>query len=337
MKTHNYGGSPHKKIIQVSKENFYLKTEFIAYLQSKNLAISTIESLCMEVSLFFGWIKKEEIQVTKADIFKRLEYLKNERNLQNTTRSIRLLSMNHYYTFLVQKEEVSTNPCAFIKIRGTHKKSLHRIYTSEELTELYDTFYLLFVKDYDVSYLPKNQQQKTALSKERNAVIVNILIHQGVRTSEINTLELNDLDVMNATLKIRGASKGKERILSLEGTQIGVLINYLQHIRPQLLAYQNTQSEQLFVTLPTFSKQKNKATTSLMNIFKPLLKQLKTIDENFLSMEQIRTSVITHWLKVHGLRKTQVMAGHRQISTTEKYKANDLQQLTDDISKLHPF
>jgi integrase/recombinase XerD len=74
-----------------------------------------------------------------------------------------------------------------------------------------------------------------------------------------------------------------------------------------------------------------------MHVFKPFAKQVKEIDKNFLSFNQIRASVITNWLKVHGLRKTQVLAGHRYISSTEKYKANDLQQLTEDISKLHPY
>lgn len=318
------------------KENIYLKDEFTSYLESKNLAPSSITHYIRELALFLEWINKEEIQITKPDILNYLEYLKNKRHLHNMSRSRILNSLNHYFTFLTKNEEIKQNPCAFLKIRGTQKKTLFRIYTSEELTELYDTFYLLFVKNYDFNHIPKNQQKQSTLSKERNAVILNILVNQGVRTREINTIELSDLDLLNATLKIRGAKQGKERVLSLQATQIGVLMNYLQNIRPELLEYQTAESEKLFLTLPDYSKQKTES-TSVMHIFKPLVKHMKSIDKNFLSFEQIRTSVITNWLKVHGLRKTQVMAGHRQISTTEKYKTNDLQQLTNDISKLHPF
>ena len=318
------------------KENIYLKEEFISYLESKNLAPSSITHYVRELALFLAWIDEEEIQITKPDILNYLEHLKNKRNLQNISRSRILNSLNHYFTFLAKKEEIASNPCSFLKIRGTKRKSLFRIYTSEELTGLYDTFYLLFVRTYDDSHIPKNQRKQSNLSKERNAVILNILIHQGIRTREINTIELNDLDLMSATLKIRGAKQGKERTLTLEATQIGVLMNYLQNIRPELLEYHKEESEKLFLTLPDYSKQKTES-TNIMHIFKPLVKHMKSIDKNFLSFEQIRTSIITNWLKVHGLRKTQVMAGHRQISTTEKYKTNDLQQLTDDISKLHPF
>lgn len=141
---------------------------------------------------------------------------------------------------------------------------------------------------------------------------------------------------MNATLKIKGGRKSNARTIPLQATQIGVLMHYLQNIRPQLAEYHKTESEQLFLTLPEYSKRKTDS-VNLMHVFKPLTKQLKEIDKNFLNFKQLRASVITNWLKVHGLRKTQNLAGHRYISSTEKYKANDLEELINDIDKLHPF
>jgi integrase/recombinase XerD len=189
---------------------------------------------------------------------------------------------------------------------------------------------------YDDSHIPKNQRKHTNLSKQRNAVILNILINQGTTTKEIDKIELCDLDLMNATLKIHGGKKSNARILSLEATQIGVLMNYLQNIRPQLAEYHTQESEKLFLPLPETSKPETNS-TNLMHVFKPLTKQIKEIDKNFLNFKQLRASVITNWLKVHGLRKTQNLAGHRYISSTEKYKANDLEELINDIDKLHPF
>jgi site-specific recombinase XerD len=318
------------------KENFYLKDEFSSYLQSKNLAPSSIAHYVRELALFLAWIDKEETQISKPDVLNYLEHLKNKRNLENISRSRVLNSLNHYFTFLHKQEQINANPCAFLKIRGTQKKSLYRTYTPEELTQLYDNFYNVFVRTYDDSHIPKNQRKQASLSKQRNAVILNILIHQGTTTKEIDKILLQDLDLMQARLKIRGGLKSNERILPLEATQIGVLMHYLQNIRPQLAQYHRTESEKLFLTLPEYSKQQTDS-PNLMHVFKPLTKQLKEIDSNFLNFKQLRASVITNWLKVHGLRKTQNLAGHRYISSTEKYKANDLQQLTDDISKLHPF
>ena len=77
--------------------------------------------------------------------------------------------------------------------------------------------------------------------------------------------------------------------------------------------------------------------SQLTDTFKPLVKQLKTIDKNFESFKQVRASVITYWLKTEGLRKTQYLAGHRYISSTEKYLPNNLEGLIDDIAKFNPF
>lgn len=318
------------------KEDIYLKDDFISYLQSKNLAPSSIEHYTRELALFLAWINKDETHILKSDILKYLEHLKNKRNLANISRSRILNSFNHYFTFLVKNEQINVNPCAYLKIRGTKQKTLLRTYTPEELQTLYDSFYLLFVQNYDDKHMPKNQRKQANLSKQRNAVILNLIIHQGTTTAEINALQLADLDLMNATLKITGGLKSNKRTLTLEATQIGVLMNYLQNIRPELLEYHDKETKNLFLTLPEFSKQKTNS-ANLMNVFKPLVKQLKTIDKNFLSFTQLRSSVITNWLKVHGLRKTQIMAGHRYISSTEKYKANDLESLINDIDKLHPF
>lgn len=339
--TKNSRTTPNKKnagrpTSRQQKENIFLKPEFTSYLQSKNLAPSSIAHYVRELALFLSWIDKEETQITKPDILKYLEHLKNKRNLENISRSRVLNSLNHYFTFLHKQEQINANPCAFLKIRGVKKTSLYRTFTPEELTTLYDNFYSFYVRGYDDSHIPKNQRKQASLSKQRNAVILNILIHQGATTKEIDKILLHDLDLMQARLKIRGGLKSNERILPLEATQIGVLMYYLQNIRPQLAHYHRTESEKLFLTLPEYSKQQTDS-PNLMHVFKPLTKQIKEIDSNFLNFKQLRASVITNWLKVYGLRKTQNLAGHRYISSTEKYKANDLQQLTDDISKLHPF
>lgn len=68
-----------------------------------------------------------------------------------------------------------------------------------------------------------------------------------------------------------------------------------------------------------------------------LVLHLKQMSSKIKSLDQVRASVIVHWLKLYNLRKVQVMAGHRYISSTESYKANNLDDLKEDIAKYHPF
>ena len=56
-----------------------------------------------------------------------------------------------------------------------------------------------------------------------------------------------------------------------------------------------------------------------------------------LSTKQIRASVITHWLSQYNIREVQYMAGHRYISSTERYQQDDLENLHELIESLHPI
>jgi len=312
------------------------KTGFTAYLQGKNLSPNTITTYTSYVEYFFTRVQKEDIQATKADILKHLEYLKNRREQQNITRKNNLIALNHYFTFLYKNEQISVNPCFLLKIRGTQKKTLYRTYTPEELDQLFDNYYQLFVRGYDDSHIPKNQRRQSALSKDRNALILSILIYQGTTTKEIDKIEMGDFDLIKATLKIRGGKKSNERVLPLKATQIGLFMHYLQNIRPKLLEYHTAESNKLFIPLPEYSKTTTN-TDALMSVFKSLTKHVKGIDKQFLNFKQVRASVIAFWLKTEGLRKAQYLAGHRYISSTEKYISNNLDDLADDINKLHPF
>jgi site-specific recombinase XerD len=232
---------------------------------------------------------------------------------------------------------ITENPCLLLKIRGKSKKKLHKIYTPEELDQLFDNYYQIFVRGYDDSkHRHEGQRQYSVLYRGRNALITSILFNQGTGTAEIEKIEVNDIDLIKATIKIRGGKRLKERILPLKATQIGLFINYLQNVRPKLLEYQTKESDKLFLPLPAISYKKTEKDIT-RGVFIPLTAQIKSIDRQFINFTQVRASIITFWIKTLGLRKAQYLAGHSAITTTEKYVSNDLEGLTDDINKLHPF
>ena len=51
------------------------------------------------------------------------------------------------------------------------------------------------------------------------------------------------------------------------------------------------------------------------------------------STKQVRASVIVKWLKMYNLREARYLAGHRYVSSTEKYKQNDLEGLQEEVQK----
>jgi site-specific recombinase XerD len=316
--------------------------DFINYLESKNHSKTTQVAYLRNVNLFLSWYKIEPINCTKKDIIKYLEHLQTKKLQENITRRNALIAINHYFTFLCKSENILQNLTVLIKIRGTHKRQLYKIYTAEELQQLYDNYYHTFIRNYEskcfasrLGGIPANQREQTLLSRQRNYVMLGFLVYQGLATNELQKITLADIDLQKAKIKITGGKKSNERTLNLNASQIGFLINYIENIRPNFFTFCE-ERESLFFALPESSKQKTNA-TNLMHTFKPLTKQVKSIDKNLLNLKQIRASVITQWLKIDGLRKAQYYAGHRFISSTEKYLPNNLDGLIDDITKFNPF
>ena len=295
------------------------KIGFIAYLESKGLAKSTQKEYLLRVELFFDRIKKEDVQITKPDVLNYLEYLKNEKNNNNQTRNVTLIAIRHYFTWLLENGYVVKNPTAFIKIRGTQVKKLCHIYTSDELEELYDNFYHVYIRNYEPSkYTGSATEAHTRLTRERHFIALGILIYQGLHTNELKNIRLADVDLQKAKIKIPASQQAGERTLPLKAAQTGALINYLRNIN---------HDEYLF----NFENQDPN------NIIQHTGRLTRDIDKNFKNFRQIRTSVITNWLKVENLRKVQYMAGHRNINSTESYIPNNLENLIEDITKNHPF
>lgn len=303
------------------------KKGFISYLEGRGLAPLTVSRYAESAELFFRQAEKEDVQVTKPDILRYLEYLKNK-GLKNQSRGSRLTALNHYFTYLYENGQISANPCLFLKIRGTKQKRLHKIYTPEELDALFDNYCQVFVRGADYSGMPANRREQAALCRERNAAMLSLIIYQRAAAGEIEKIEPGDIDFFKAVIKIRSVRRSRCRTLPLNAAQTGLLIHYLQNIRPQMFQCRNTENGRLFC-LPSES--------SAATAFDALEKQIKTIDRQFLHFKQLRASTLCFWIKAYGLRKAQYLAGHRYVSSTEYYLSNNLDELAEDINKMHPF
>jgi integrase/recombinase XerD len=105
-------------------------------------------------------------------------------------------------------------------------------------------------------------------------------------------------------------------------------MEYTLQTRNELLKQTKKESDKLFTS--TGSGE------GFNNVMQKLMSKLNKINSKITSAKQIRTSVITQWLKLYNLRQVQYMAGHRYVSSTESYLINDLEDLQDDITKFHP-
>jgi len=218
-------------------------------------------------------------------------------------------------------------------MRGANVKKLYKIYTPDELIQLADNFYSVYISGFDDSYmLHPTKKHRSFLSRHRNYTMLTFLLFQGLHTSELPQININDIDLIKARVKVKGDKKSNERNIPIQATQMGTLINYINNVRPLFLEYCSIETDKLFFSM--CSEQHDK---TFCKPLKKLTAQVKSIDRNFINFAQTRASVITHWLQTEGLRKAQYLAGHKHISSTEAYLPNDLNELINDIQQFNPF
>lgn len=286
---------------------------FEKYLQGRDMMPKTIERHEREVHKYAEWLRARKDRTpdnaTKKDLLDYLKHIKESRNLTNTTQSRILNNLKNYYAFLAKQYGVN-DITHFIKIRGTERKHLNPIFTPDELDLLCDAYYY-HIKEYkpsrkEIYFYP---DQTTLL--QGYYIALTLMAYQALQVKEIENLTASDFDLRKAIVTVAQSRTGAGRTLALDACQIGVLIQHFTNQETPIMPNRNHFEKLSFV--------------------------LKKLHPKFKDFRQIRTSKITHWLKLYGLRKAQYMAGHRNIGNTQKYLTGDFETLQNDLDNFHPL
>lgn len=308
---------------------------FEKYLQQKDLSKATIKCYNDEMMEFIVWCDMQSIEVencTSTEITSYLKHLQNK-GQHSKTRNINLNILKHFFDWQIQAEQREDNPAKHIKIRGTKNKMLYPLYTKQELESLYHSY-----------AIPTDEHKKSKcnwfgnykLSRSRNKAIISLMIYQGLCTDEVNRLTIKDVKLKEGNIFIAGTRKSNERTLELKPHQIMELMEYQLTVRNELQKLNPNKTELYFLPTPSAGK-KTITDNDGRNIWKRLSEEIRNTNKKFINFKQVRTSVITHWLKQYNLRQVQYMAGHRYVSSTESYLANQMEDLQADIEQFHPI
>lgn len=289
---------------------------FKNYLLSKGYSTETTNSYNRGLLQYIIWTETQKIEVEQStynEIISYVQYLKNK-GLQQRSIQQSVNSLKHYFKWLIKRQLRNDNPTSNVNIKGIKRRKLHNVLSKQELEKLYNDF--------------KNIETES-LAKKRNEIIVSLLIYQGLNSKELGRLKVTDLKLREGKIYIERTRNSNERHLKLEAHQILDIMEYQLRTREEILKEAKKQTDLLFMSFGKSSK--------FHNVIHKLLPQLKRLNRNIESVNQIRTSVITAWLKSYNLREVQYMAGHRYVSSTEAYLINDLEDLQEDINKYHPI
>lgn len=246
-------------------------------------------------------------KVTEEELSDYISWLKgNGKSVATVSRAI--ASVKCFYGLLVTEGYIEENPAAkLVPDKATQK--LPQILTSKEVELLLE------------------QPSCTDAKGYRDRAMLELLYATGIRVSELISLNINDVNTSAGV--IRCASKDKERFIPLYSTAIKALSEYIEFIRPQMIAMPNEQALFVNVSGERMSRQ------GFWKIIKSY--QQKAHIEKTITPHTLRHSFAAHLLENGAdLHSIQEMLGHADISSTQIYSQLINKQLKDVYNKAHP-
>ena len=222
------------------------------------------------------------------------------------TRSI--ASIKSFYTYLQLTGEVSANPAKGVAaVKVEHK--FPEILTGKEVELFLDQPQCVDAKGY------------------RDHAMLELLYATGIRVSELISLNITDVNLSAGVIRCHG--RDKTRMIPMYPAAVRALTEYINFIRPQMIAAPDEQALFVNVSGERMSRQG----------FWKLIKnyQTKAGIEKTITPHTLRHSFAAHLLEngadIHAIQE---MLGHADISSTQIYSHLVSKQLKDVYNKAHP-
>lgn len=284
---------------------------FETYLLKRGHTKQTVKSYVFSITPFLEMYLNLKTFTFREVVQALEEQLKRQSN-QNYKNSI-LSALKKFYDYLIETGQRNDHPCRTIRFKAFRKNGvIHTdLFSSSELE-------LLMEQDIGMNCL-----------KERNKLLISLLIYQGIQPQELTNLKVRHVDLDKGRIYIKESKSGARRHLDLHPKQYRLIENYINGSRKELL---KTESDILLVS--------GRGTSISVDNVHYIVSTYKGLfpDRN-LNPENIRQSVVANWIneKRFPLEQVQLMAGHRWISTTERYiQTVDVEKRTI-INRLHPL
>ena len=288
---------------------------FNEYLTKKRLQPKTIKRYEGYLNtLFFPYFQAQNCSIEKinyTDLLAYVRHLQEEKDFSTNYLNHILSAVRHYFNYLKTNNEITKNPASELFIKGAVRRIPHDLFDAEKLEEIYTEF------------------NPNGIVGKRNRILLGLIIYQGLSLAELNLLEPIHLRLREGKIDIPGTLQKNRRTLKLEAHQMIDLQEYVSSTRELILAITEKETARLFTSMGS--------SYNLSNILSKITKTLKKTYPELKNLQQLRQSRITLWTKQHDIRQAQYLAGHKYVSSTERYEKTNLDDLQKELNKHHPL
>ena len=282
----------------------YLKNE-------KKASENTLCSYMRDIRQFSDYQTKNGLspltEATEAELSDYIESLKEAgKSVSTVSRSI--ASLKNIYSYLTINRIVAKNPATkLVPEKSTQK--LPQILTSKEVDLLLEQPECIDAKGY------------------RDKAMLELLYATGIRVTELIELNLSDLNLTASV--VRCHNRDKERFIPLYPKAVKALTDYVELVRPQMIALPDEPALFVNVNGERMSRQ------GFWKLIKYYQKKAK-IDKD-ITPHTLRHSFAAHLLENGAdIHVIQEILGHADISSTQVYSQLVKKQVKDAYIMAHP-
>jgi integrase/recombinase XerC len=232
-------------------------------------------------------------------------------NYTKSTTARKLATLRSFYKFLIRRGMVSVNPLSTIRTPKQEKR-LPKCLDLEQVQKLLDA--------------PGDGDLLSA----RDKAMLEVLYSSGIRVSELVELEMQDLDLQEGVLRVKGKGR-KDRLTPIGSQAIKAVQRYFELRGQDTRSQHSTHATRVFLN-------KHGEPLSTRSVRRKLDKYLVQAGlDPGISPHTLRHSFATHLLNNGAdLRSVQELLGHQSLSTTQIYTHLTTSRMKEAYDSAHP-
>ena len=229
---------------------------------------------------------------------------------KKVTISRKLSAVRSFFRFLVKRGIILDNPLEQI-LTPKQKKTIPVYLPVDDVFRLLDSI------------------KTDTLIGKRNRAIFETLYSSGIRISELEGLNVFDVDFKKRLIRVLGKGN-KERIVPIGQKALTAIMDYRKRLKSETGIEENSDTA-LFL-----NKRLGRLTSrSVARILEKTAKECGLLIP--VSPHALRHTFATHMLDAGAdLRVVQELLGHESLSTTQKYTHVSVDRLMETYDKAHP-